>query len=52
VYNQFVYVDPTTKAVVVKLSANRGYGTTDDESTNREHETIAFLRAISGRPAR
>lgn len=48
VYNQFVYVDPTTKAVIVKLSANRTYGTTDDESTNHDHETGAFLRSISG----
>ncbi len=52
VYNQFVYVDPTKKTVVVKLSANRAYGTSDDESTNREHETIAFLRAVSDRPTR
>jgi len=52
VYNQFVYVSPTTKTVVVKLSANRMYGTSDDESTNRELETIAFLRALTGRPAR
>jgi CubicO group peptidase (beta-lactamase class C family) len=41
VYNQFVYVSPTKKTVVVKLSANRMYGTSDDESTNRELETIA-----------
>jgi CubicO group peptidase (beta-lactamase class C family) len=47
VYNQFVYVSPTTKTVVVKLSANRMYGTSDDESTNRELETIAFLRRLA-----
>lgn len=52
VYNQFVYVSPTKKTVVVKLSANRMYGTSDDESTNRELETIAFLRALIGSPAR
>ena len=52
VYNQFVYVSPTKKTVVVKLSANRRYGTSDDESTNRELETIAFLRELSGTPAR
>jgi CubicO group peptidase (beta-lactamase class C family) len=51
VYNQFVYVSPTKKTVVVKLSANRMYGTSDDESTNRELETIAFLRALTGTPA-
>ena len=52
VYNQFVYIDPASKTVIVKLSANRLYGTSDDESTNRELETIAFLRAITGTPAR
>lgn len=52
VYNQFVYVSPIKRTVVVKLSANRLYGTSDDESTNRELETIAFLRALSGTPAR
>jgi CubicO group peptidase (beta-lactamase class C family) len=46
VYNQFVYVDPSRAAVIVKLSSNRAYGTTPDESTNRDIETIAFLRAI------
>jgi CubicO group peptidase (beta-lactamase class C family) len=46
VYHQFVYVAPTKKTVVVKLSANRLFGTSDDESTNREFESIAFLRAI------
>ncbi|WP_280348625.1 serine hydrolase domain-containing protein [Nocardia neocaledoniensis] len=47
VYNQFVYVDPTADAVIVKLSANRAYGTSDGESTNREAETLAFLRSIT-----
>ena len=47
VYNQFVYVDPTCGVVIVKLSANRAYGTSPDEATNREMETIAFLRTIA-----
>ncbi|WP_071288090.1 serine hydrolase domain-containing protein [Mycolicibacterium llatzerense] len=51
VYNQFVYVDPIKKIVIVKLSANRMYGTSDDESTNRELETVAFLRALIDAPA-
>lgn len=46
VYNQFVYVDPASHSVIVKLSANRAYGTSSEESTNREGETLAFLRAI------
>jgi len=47
VYNQFVYVDPSREVVIVKLSANHAYGTTPDESTNREEETLEFLRAMA-----
>jgi CubicO group peptidase (beta-lactamase class C family) len=47
IYNQFVYVDPSRGMTIVKLSANRAYGTTPDGSTNREMENIAFLRAIA-----
>lgn len=47
VYNQFVYVDPSRDAVIVKLSANRAYGTSPDEAINREAETLEFLRAIA-----
>ena len=47
IYNQFVYVDPSRGVVIVKLSSNRAYGSTPDESTNREIETIAFLRSIA-----
>jgi CubicO group peptidase (beta-lactamase class C family) len=47
VYNQFVYVDPASAATIVKLSANRRYGTSTEESTNRDLETIAFLRAVA-----
>jgi CubicO group peptidase (beta-lactamase class C family) len=46
VYNQFIYVNPTRGLTIVKLSANRTYGTTNDESSFREHETIALFRAI------
>lgn len=46
VYNQFVFVDPSRDAVIVKLSANHAYGTSPDESVNREMETVAFLRAV------
>ncbi len=47
VYNQFIYVDPASNVVIVKLSANRAYGTSPDEADNRDFETIAFLRAIA-----
>ena len=47
VYNQFAFVDPSRNVTVVKLSANRAYGTTMTEDTNREVETIAFLRAVA-----
>ena len=47
VYNQFVYVDPSRGTVIVKQSANRAYGTSQDEADNKEMETIEFLRAIA-----
>lgn len=47
VYNQFVYVDPASATTIVKLSANRRYGTSTEEYTDRELETIALLRAIA-----
>ena len=47
IYNQFVYVDPSRDTTIVKLSANRAYGTTKEESENREMETVEFLRAIA-----
>ncbi|WP_229707804.1 serine hydrolase [Tistrella bauzanensis] len=47
IYNQFVYVDPSRGVTIVKLSANRRYGTSMDEATNRGMETIAWLRAIA-----
>ncbi len=47
VYNQFIYVDPSRKTVVVKLSANRAYGTSPGEDTHPEMETIELLRAIA-----
>lgn len=49
VYNQFVYVDPACEVVVVKLSANRAYGTSPAESENREAENIEVLRAFARR---
>ena len=47
VYNQFVYVHPSAEVTIVKLSANRAFGTTTDEAQNREGETLAFLRACA-----
>ncbi|WP_243060070.1 serine hydrolase [Nocardioides sp. SR21] len=47
VYNQFVYVDPAREVVVVKLSANRRYGTSLEESDNREAENMEMLRALA-----
>lgn len=47
IYNQLVYVDPSREVTIVKLSANPAYGTSMDESTNREIENIAFLRAVA-----
>lgn len=47
VYNQMVYVNPDTATTVVKLSANRHYGTSTAESANRDMENVAFVRAIA-----
>jgi CubicO group peptidase (beta-lactamase class C family) len=47
VYNQHVYVDSSRDTVVVKLSANRNYGTTSGESSNRDMESLELLRAIA-----
>ena len=47
VYNQFVYVSPENKAVVVKLSANEIYGTSEEASKQSELETISFLKAVT-----
>src|SRR5262245_44247038 len=47
VYNQFVYVNPAKRVVIVKLSANRRYGLTNDETSFRSLETGEFLRAIA-----
>ena len=47
VYNQFIYVNPARRTVIVKLSANSGYGLTDDDSSWRELESFEFFRAIA-----
>ena len=47
VYNQFVYVDPTARTVIVKLSANPAYGTTSSEADNRDAANLALLQAIA-----
>lgn len=46
VYNQFIYVNPTKRLVIVKLSANSGYGLTPDDSSWREMESLELFRAI------
>jgi CubicO group peptidase (beta-lactamase class C family) len=46
VYNQFIYVNPTKRLVIVKLSANSDYGLTDDDSSWRELETFGLFRSI------
>jgi CubicO group peptidase (beta-lactamase class C family) len=46
VLNQMVYVDPVSKTTIVKLSANRMYGTTTTEATNHDEANLEFLRQI------
>ena len=47
VYNQFIFVSPKNNMVVVKLSANRIYGTSEEVSTLSEFEAISFLKAVT-----
>lgn len=47
VYNQFIYIAPESKTVIVKLSANSAYGTPDDAMASSEFETIEFFRAVT-----
>jgi CubicO group peptidase (beta-lactamase class C family) len=47
VYNQFVYVDPASRTVITKLSANPAYGTTSEEAENRDAENLALVQAIA-----
>ncbi len=48
VYNQFIYVHPPSRTVIVKLSANSKYGLTNDESSYQELETFELFREIVG----
>ena len=47
VYNQYVYVDPVSAVTIVKLSANRAYGTAPDMSANKDAECMEYLRTIA-----
>ena len=47
VYNQFVYMDPPSRTTIVKLSANRRYGTSTDERDDRDDENVVVLQAIA-----
>lgn len=47
VYNQYAYVDPSRGIVIVKLSANPAYGTSKEESVNKDYENIEAFRAIA-----
>ena len=46
VYNQFIYVSPKNKHVIVKLSANRSYGSNGEEKGASELEGISFIKTI------
>ena len=49
VYNQMIYVAPESNMVIVKLSANSSYGTSEDTDMASELETIEFFRAIANK---
>ncbi|MFK7813101.1 MAG: serine hydrolase domain-containing protein, partial [Maribacter sp.] len=46
IYNQLIYINPKRNIIIVKSAANNNYGTTNDESSFREKESMAMLRAI------
>lgn len=46
IYNQYIHVDPITEAVIVKLSANRTYGTASTEEADQEGANDAFFAAV------
>jgi CubicO group peptidase (beta-lactamase class C family) len=48
VYNQFIYISPSTRTVIVKNSANHRY-TTDDYEITMQH--LAFFRAVAAAAA-
>lgn len=47
IYNQFVYVDPSSRTTIVKLSANPSYGISENEADNKDEENMELLRTIS-----
>ena len=47
VYNQFIYVNPRERTVIVKLSANSDYGRTNDDRSWRSHDHFALFRALA-----
>ncbi len=47
VYNQFIYINRDTNAVIVKLSANSEYGVREGPDSGREAESFALFRAIA-----
>jgi len=46
VYNQFIYVSPKSNMVIVKLSANRIYGSSEETVAQSELESIAFFKTL------
>ena len=49
VYNQIIYIAPESNIVIVKLSANSAYGTSEDVDMASELESIEFFRAIANK---
>ena len=46
VYNQFIYVSPKAKTVIVKLSANSLYGTSPEANTKSLLESVVFFKSV------
>jgi CubicO group peptidase (beta-lactamase class C family) len=49
VYNQFIYINPTTDVVIVKLSAYSDYSLKNQAEYFKENETLELFREISNK---
>jgi CubicO group peptidase (beta-lactamase class C family) len=47
IYNQYVWIDPSRRIVIAKISAPRGYGRSYDEAGYRDREHMALFNAIA-----
>jgi CubicO group peptidase (beta-lactamase class C family) len=49
IYNQYVWVDPTRRVIVAKLSATPTYGQSCDEAGYRDQEHMTLFNAVAAK---